>query len=99
MRRKKALTCSGLRERYPSSSINKGCMRLKRLSSRAVGAIGKRGVEFVEQSLGSVEATAVAIEASFTQQPDGNASLAGSGVSDQQNIVGAAQEFQIAKGL
>ena len=34
------------------------------------GAVGQRGVEFVEQNLGVVEAAAMAVEAGLAQQPD-----------------------------
>jgi hypothetical protein len=43
------------------------------------GAVGERGIEFVEQCLGIVEAAAVAVEAGFAQEPEGNSGLSSAG--------------------
>jgi hypothetical protein len=58
------------------------------------GAIGERGIELVEQRLGIVEAAAVAVEAGFAQEPEGDTGFAGAGRTDEQDIFGAAQEVE-----
>src|SRR4051794_33754459 len=52
------------------------------------GAIGERGVEFIEQDLRIVESAAMAVEAGLTQQPQRQARFAGAGLADEQDIVG-----------
>jgi hypothetical protein len=63
------------------------------------GAIGERCVEFVEQRLGVVEAAAVTVEAGFAQETKSYSRLAGSGRTDQQDVVGAAQEVQAGEAV
>ena len=59
----------------------------------------QRGIEFVEQCLGIVEAAAVAVEAGFAQEPEGNSGLAGAGRPDEQDIVGTTYEVEAGKGV
>ena len=61
-------------------------------------AIGERSVELVEQFLGVVEAARVAVEAGLAQQADRDSGLAGAGLTDQNDVLVAAQEVQSGQG-
>src|SRR5262249_37085451 len=62
-------------------------------------AVGKRGVKLIEEVLGIIEAAAVAVEAGFAQNADGNASLAGPRLPRENDVVGPAQEVEPGQRL
>src|SRR5215475_4058342 len=62
-------------------------------------AVGERGVKLIEEVLGIIEAAAVAIEAGFAQDADGNSRLAGPGFPREHDIVCPAQEVEPGQGL
>src|SRR5262249_12272139 len=62
-------------------------------------AVGKGGVKLIEQILSIIEAAAVAVEAGFAQNADGNARLAGPRFPAEHNVVGPAQEVEPGQRL
>ncbi len=63
------------------------------------GAIGQGGIEFIDEILCLVEAPPMAVNQRLAQQSEGQAGLAGTRGSDENNILSPADEVQAGKAF